>query len=334
MSPSKLPLLFLAIFLAAPWTAARAADPCDRLLVNRAVFTPQAKRAQLAATQLITAPMYDSYRRNIVYNAFTLLGRRVSDFDSYAAFDDWRRLEAGKDFFEYGEDSARAAIVASTTADSFYDDWKKCRLDEMLKQPPPALLGWVEKLEPGQATIKLVASAEANPPLPEMAVDPKTVVVKEENPTQSRQSGRLTIERLVTVRRFPRADLRLLATSGTATAIIVVPSAVAASGSTAEPQVQGIDAPPVREPVVFTVPMSAKGQSSCFRPKAGETFDVATIRVTASTPDGGYWKVTKYEKTEICVEAGETARSNPKQMVVPYVVHLRVDKYRPRTAAD
>ena len=91
-------------------------NSCDRLLVNRAVFTPQAKRAQLAATQLITPEMYDGYRRTFVYSAFTLLGQRVTDFDSYQAFDDWRRLEAGKDFFEYGEDSARAAIVAGTTA--------------------------------------------------------------------------------------------------------------------------------------------------------------------------------------------------------------------------
>ena len=136
----------------------------------------------------------------------------------------------------------------------------------------------------------------------------------------------------MTVKRFPRADLRLLATSGGATASVVVPSTVAGSGSAASPQVQGIDSRPVREPVVFLVPV--KGKSSCFRPKAGKSFDVATIRVTASTPDGGYWKVLKYEETEICVVAGETARSNPKQMAVPYLVHLRVDKFRPRTAAD
>lgn len=329
MSLSKLALFFLAILLAAPWVAARA-EPCDELLVRRAIFMTS-KRAQLAAAQLLTREMYETYRGGLITRQLPLLGRSLSDFSSYEALDEWRRLETSKDFFEYGPDSARAAIIAGTSEDTFYADWKKCQFDDALKQQTPAFRGWMDQLEDERATVRLVVLANPNLTPPQIVVEPSPLIkVEKQTQTLTQAQGRLIVNQLVTVKRYPRTDIRLVATSGNATVSVVVPSAIT-GGVTPAPQVQAIDGPRIREAVSFPVPVTK--ESVCFPARRGEAFDLATIRVTASSLDGGYWKVTKREAELICVEAGETAKpNNPK--APPYAVILRVDKLRPRTATD
>jgi hypothetical protein len=326
MSLSKPALLFLVVLLMAPSTAAWA-EPCDEALVSRAVLTPRSKRIQLAATQLVTKEMYDRYRSNALTSRIELLDRSLADFNSYEALVDWRRLEASKDFFEFGPDSARAAILAAGE-DFFSGQWKKCQLDELMKQPLPAFRGWLDKVEPEQVTVKLVVSVDPSQAAPDITVERPTGLTPE-SPTRSASAGRLTVERLVTVKRQAKLDVRVIATNGNTMTSVVVPSMAAVTGL-AGPQVQAIDGPRIRETVSFPVPV--KSEPVCFPAKRGEAFDVTTIRVTASSLDGGYWKVTKREAEAICVEAGETAKPNPK--APPYAVILRVDKYRPRTATD
>lgn len=318
MSPSKLPLLFLTVFLAVPWTPAHA-DPCDRFLVTRATLMTS-KRAQLAATQLITKEMYESYRDGIFGRA-RLLGRSLSDFSSYEALVDWRRLEAGKDFFEYGPDSARGAVLAGTGEDAFSSAWKRCLFDDVTSQQQPlAFRGWVEKLEPELATVRLIASVAANLSPPEIVVERSPFVIKVENQPRV-VSGRLIVERLVTMKRYPRADVRLVATSGSTTISVVVPSVIAGELTPGPPD------GPSRQMVTFVV--SARGDPECFRPSVGKSFDVGTIRVTANSPGDGSWKVTKPESAEICVSVTEKGpTNNPKQ--ARYVVILRVDEFRPQ----
>ena len=92
-------------------------------------------------------------------------GPQPGDFNSYEALGDWRRLEASKDFFEYGPDSARAAILAAGE-DFFVNKWKRCQLDELMKQPLPVLRGWLDKVDPEQVTVRLMASVDPGQPRP------------------------------------------------------------------------------------------------------------------------------------------------------------------------
>jgi hypothetical protein len=335
MSLSKLPLLFLAVLLTAPWTAAQADDSCDRFLVARAALMTS-KRAQLAATQLITKEMYESYRGGVLTGqAARLLDRSLADFTSYEALDAWRRLETGKDFFEFGRDSARVVILAGTSEDAFSLEWKKCLFDDLMKQQLPAFRGWVDKVEADVVTVRLIASADPNLPPPEIVVESSPFVREIANPTQSRSQGRLIVERFVKVRRSSidgRLIATLVATSGGATISVVVPSA-GTGGSISGPQVQSIDGPArlVRESGSYRI--SAGNTPQCFNPDPGGSFDAATIKVTANSPEGGTWKVTKTAPDEICVLATEKGRPNdPKAM--PYTVILRVDRVRSRRATD
>jgi hypothetical protein len=348
MSPSKAAVLFLAVLLAAPSTVAWAADPCDDALVSKAVLTPKAKRVQLAATQLVTKEMYDKYRSNLLTGKLVeLLGRSLADFNSFDALVDWRKLEASKDFFEYGADSARAAILAAshTTAvgrglagsgleDFFFVKWKRCQLDELMKQPLPVFRGWLDKVEPEQVTVRLVASVEPDKPPPAISIQ-HPPGVRPESPTQSTSAGRLTVERLVTVKRQPKLDVRVIATIGNITSSVVVPSVAAATGLGA-PQMQSSDpSRQARVSVSHVVPIKdPKDEPTCYRAREGETFDVKTIRVTASPQGGGTWKVMDPKAEVICVMASaKEGAKDPKAM--PYTVILRLEKIvRTARAAD
>jgi hypothetical protein len=342
MSLSKATLLFLAVLLATPWTVAWA-EPCDDALVSKAVLTPKARRVQLAATQLVTKEMYDKYHSNpVASRVVELLGRSLADFNSFDALVDWRRLEASKDFFEYGADSARAAILAAsaTTAaasgveDFFFIQWKRCQLDELMKRPLPVFGGWLDKVEPEQVTVRLVASVGPDQRPPDIGIQHPSGL-RPESPTQSTSAGRLTVERLLTVQRQPKLDVRVVATSGTMTTSVVVPSVAAATGLGA-PQMQSSE--PLRQArvsVSHVVPIKdPKDEPTCYRAREGESFDVKTIRVTASPPGGGTWKVIDPSTEVICVMASaKDGAKDPKAM--PYAVILRVEKtVRTPRAAD
>jgi hypothetical protein len=331
MSLSKPALLLLVILLAAPSTAAWA-EQCDDALVSKAVLTPRAKRIQLAATQLVTQEMYDKYRSGMVTSRIELLDRSLGDFNSYEALGDWRRLEASKDFFEYGPDSARAAILAAGE-DFFVSKWKRCQLDELMKQPLPVLRGWLDKVEPEQVTVRLMASVDPGQPPPDIQIEYPTGL-KPENPTRLPSAGRLTVERLVTVKRPAKLDVRVIATFGNLKTSVVVPNVAAVTGL-GSPQVQSIDpSRQARQQVSFVVPVKdPNDEPTCFRAQAGEYFDVKTIQVTASPQGGGTWRVRDPKAEVICATASaKDGAKDPKGM--PYTVILRVDKLRPRTAKD
>jgi hypothetical protein len=331
MSLSKPALLLLATLLAALSTAAWA-EQCDDALVSKAVLTPRSKRVQLAATQLVTQEMYDKYRSGTLTSRIELLDRSLGDFNSYEALADWRRLESSKDFFEYGPDSARAAILAAGE-DFFVSKWKRCQLDELMKQPLPILRGWLDKVEPEQVTVRLVASVDPGQPPPEIQIE-YPAGLKPESSTRLPSAGRLTVERFVTVKRQAKLDVRVIATIGNVKTSVVVPNMAAVTGL-GSPQVQSVDpSRTARQQVSFAVPVKdPKEEPTCFRAQAGEYFDVKTIQVTASPQGGGTWRVIDPKSEMICVTASaKDGAKDPK--ATPYTVILRVDKWRPRRVAD
>jgi len=336
MSLSKLPLLLLMGLLIGPWTAA-SAESCDDVLIRRAGFMVS-KRAQLAATQLVTPEAFDSLRTGLT-GQMRLLDRRLADFGTYEALDQWRKQEASKEVFEHGADSARAAIVAGTSEDSYSIQWKKCQMDSALSQPPPSLRGWLESLEPDKATVKFVAVAAGEAENPDPAAAPPQIIVEPwpslsvgEPVVSRRPQGGFVVERLATLKRLSK-DIRLAASSGNSRIYVVVPASPG-TGPSSLPVTQGIDSPSrfTREPTNSVIHVETGRKLQCIETQANELFDLSTIRVTASS-SAGYWEITTKTAQKICIGAGISEKGQ-FGLKSPYVVILRVDKLRVRAATD
>lgn len=331
MSLSKLPLLLLIGLLMAPWTAA-SAEPCDDVLIRRAGFMIS-KRAQAAAIQLVTPEEFDSLRSGLT-GQMRLLDRRLADFATFEALNKWRMQEASNESFEFGADSARAAILAGTSEDSYSLQWKKCQMDSASSLQAPSLRGWIDSLTPDMATVRFLAvggPGDADAPPPQIVV--QSLVTSAGEPVRSRNpQGRWIVDQRVSVKRSP-TDVRLVASAGASTISVVVPASVDGRPSFS-PAIQGIDSPSrfVREPINRVIATETGKKLECIEPLPNELFDISTIRVTPSSGEG-YWEITTKAPQKICIGVGISEKGS-NRLKTPFFVILRVDKLRARTATD
>ena len=212
-------MLVMAILLVLPSTAVWA-DTCDELLIRRAGFM-SSKRAQIAATVLVTNKNFERLRYLEVAN------RKLSSFPSYEAFYQWRNraVEASSYGFEYlgeelAQESARAAILAGTSEDTFSLQWAKCQFEEARKRPAPSLSAWLDRLDDSTAIVRLVLSRV---PAPDIELSPNVANRMPEEFDRSR-SRDLSGDFTIIVKRLPEQDVYLTAKSSNITVGVVVPS--------------------------------------------------------------------------------------------------------------
>ena len=206
-----------------------------------------------------------------------------------------------------------------------------------MKQPLPVLRGWLDKVDArtgdGQAARRRSTPASRRPTSKSStrpASSPRTS-------TRLPSAGRLTVERLVTVKRPAKLDVRVIAKIGNLKTSVVVPNMAAVTELGPVPRCRASTLPrqarqqaaassfPVKDP---------NDEPTCFRAQAGEYFDVKTIQVTASPQGGGILEGKRPEGRGVfgATASAKDGAKDPKGM--PYTVILRVDKLRPRTAKD
>ena len=237
-------------------------------------------------------------------------------FENVEQFAAWRNEQSKRFYFEYGLESARAAILAAAQVDRprLVSDWDQCRRQQH-EGAASLLSAWITSLEASTATViaRWSGLTEGAPATVEV-VSQAGLAPGDETLLRSASNGRTVLDRVIVVQRQSSGDLQIQVRSNDLSAGVAVP------------EVSGINVDQsrlIRKMVSFQVESVQGTLARCVTPETRMQFDLVTLQVRSS--GNGAWSVVEKSPNRICVQVTGFVRFDPfKPRLNPTTVEVRV----------